>query len=322
MQIGVALVAFFVLVAVGFMWSVQNSLTSSVRTLPMDALDNLPSRPPQQIETATGRAPATLLLLGSDRRNGIDVGGGVTGQRADAIMLVRFSADRRRIDVLSIPRDAWVDIPGRGVGKINASFNEGAGPAVQTVEALTGIRVDHVIVIDFTGVRQLTTALGGVTVINEHGGVDPLTGMHFAAGPIVLSGDRALTFLRWRYNLPGGDFGRMAHHQALVGAVAVQLRRSIVVTNPVVLHDMVKIIGSHLTVDAQLTREKMSELMTDVLTVPKEGVRFYIAPSVGFGRGPVGESYVELDHAALRAACAAIRDDQPVSLPPTPITLP
>src|SRR5699024_11006988 len=93
----------------------------------------------------------TFLVIGSDSReeanredrNDLSVGS-VEGQRSDSIMLVRLNHERDRITVIGVPRDLWVDIPGVGEDKINAAYAHG-GPqlSVQTVESLTGVRIDH-----------------------------------------------------------------------------------------------------------------------------------------------------------------------------------
>jgi anionic cell wall polymer biosynthesis LytR-Cps2A-Psr (LCP) family protein len=119
----------------------------------------MPATPAQQ----AGEEPVTFPLVGSDTRatteEGIAAGG-----RSDAIMIARFSADRQHARLISIPRDSWVTIPGRGTGKVNAAYAYG-GPTllIQTVEQLTDVRIDHYVAIDFEGLVQVTDDLGGVT---------------------------------------------------------------------------------------------------------------------------------------------------------------
>ena len=81
-------------------------------------------------------------------------------------MIARFSGDRKHAQLISIPRDSWVDIPGHGKNKINASYAFG-GPTllIQTVEQLTQVRIDHYVAIDFDGLIQVTDDLGGVDVV-------------------------------------------------------------------------------------------------------------------------------------------------------------
>lgn len=313
-QVSVGVLALLVFAAAGLLWRLTDSVTSSVHTVSVGALPPAPADP-------NGR-PMTVLLIGSDLRAGNDATDGVTGQRADAIMLIRFNAARTKIDVMSIPRDSWVSIPGHGTQKINASLNWGPGMVVQTVTSLTGIQVDHVMVMDFGGVRDLTTALGGVTVVNEHATTDPRTGTHFDAGPITLSGDQALTFVRQRYGLPNGDFDRIAHQQQLVAAIGQKVKGEDLVANPLLGANIVQIVARNLTVDAGMTPNLMTQLLVDIVATPPDGVHFYTAPSAGFGRSPDGQDYVNLDMAKFGAACLAMRTDKPIPLPGTPINLP
>lgn len=313
-QISVALLALLVFGVAGLLWHLTDSVTSSVHTVSVPALAPAPANP-------NGK-PMTVLLLGSDLRVGTDATDGVTGQRADAIMLIRFNADRTKIDVLSIPRDSWVTIPGHGTEKINASLGGGPSLVVQTVSALTGIQIDHVMVMDFGGVRDLTTALGGVTVVNEHATTDPRTGTHFDAGPITLSGDLALTFVRQRYGLPNGDFDRIAHQQQLISAISQKVKGENMVANPLLAANLVQIVAANLTVDAGMTPDLMTKILVDIVSTPTQGVHFYTAPSAGFGVSSDGQDYVNLDMAKFAAACQAMRTDKPIPLPGTPIGIP
>jgi polyisoprenyl-teichoic acid--peptidoglycan teichoic acid transferase len=313
-QVSVGILALVVLGTAGLVWHVTNSVTGSVRTEPVAGLAPGGS-------DANGK-PMTVLLLGSDLRLGPDKTDGVTGQRADSIMLIRMNADRSRIDVLSIPRDSWVPIPGMGTAKINASLNGGPSLVVRTVQKLTGIPIDHVMVMDFDGVRDLTDALGGVTVLNEHAITDPRNGNHFPAGTLHLSGNQALLYVRIRYGLPGGDFDRIDHQQQVVAGISEKLRSEDVLGKPLLATQIVRIVAGNLTVDSGLTPNLMTQLLVDTLSTPQSNTHFYTAPSAGFGRSSDGQSYVKLDSAKLAAACAAMLAGKPVPLPGTPINLP
>jgi polyisoprenyl-teichoic acid--peptidoglycan teichoic acid transferase len=315
-QVSMALLALLVFGAAGLLWHITNSVTSSVHSVSVAALQPAPANP--------AGAPMTVLLLGSDLRAGADAddGSGVTGQRADAIMLIHFDADRSHIDVLSIPRDSWVPIPGLGTQKINASLNGGPSLVVQTVHNLTGLQIDHVMVMDFNGVRDLTTALGGVTVINEHAMTDPRNGNHFNAGPLTLSGDQALTYVRLRYGLTNGDLDRIDHEQQLVAAIGHKLSQTNLVGSPVLAEHVVQIVADNMTVDDGLTPTLMTQMLVDVVSTPTQNVHFYTAPTASFGRSTDGQDYINLDTTKLAAAIQAIRTDKPVPLPGTPINLP
>lgn len=137
-------------------------------------------------------------------------------------MLVQVSADRRSASVVSIPRDSWVEIPGRGRAKVIPAYSWG-GPAllVGTLEELTGVRVDHLAVIDFVGFRSVVDAIGGVDV----GVAAPTSsaGAAFHAGVNHLDGDAALVDVRQRHELAGGDLARAARRQNVLRAVLGRL---------------------------------------------------------------------------------------------------
>jgi LCP family protein required for cell wall assembly len=179
-------------------------------------------------------APATILLLGSDRRPGE-----ASTPRSDAIIVVRVDPARRRAAVLSLPRDLWVAIPGRGRNRLNAAYlwgerdgPPGAGMALAraAVGDLLGTPIDYVATLDFRGFIGLIDALGGVTVDVEAPLVDErfptasrgFTTVRFAAGPQPMDGATALTYCRVRH--PDDDFARGRRQQAVLLAIAARLR--------------------------------------------------------------------------------------------------
>lgn len=314
LQVTIALFALLVFGAVGVLWGLTNSVTGAVHTVHVDAL--------APATTDTAGKPLTILLLGSDSRAGQVNTDGVAGQRADAIMLIRFNAARTDVNVLSIPRDSWVDIPGMGTAKINAALNGGPSLQVKAVQQLTGIPIDHVMVMDFNGVRDLIDALGGIQVLNEHAITDPRNGNHFNAGELNLTGDQALLYVRIRYGLPNGDFDRIAHQQQVVAAISHKLRGEDVLGKPGLAAQVVRIVANNLTVDSGLTPQLMTQTLVDIMATPTDAMHFYTAPSTGFGTSKDGQSYVNLDMPKLAAACRALLDDKPLPLKSTQISLP
>ena len=94
-------------------------------------------------------SPSTILVLGSDARPG------ETSSRSDSILLIRVDPSRQQIAELSIPRDLRTEIPGHGSDKINAAYAFGGPPlAIKTVENLTGLKVNHVVLVNFAGLRE------------------------------------------------------------------------------------------------------------------------------------------------------------------------
>lgn len=181
----------------------------------------------------------TILLVGSDSRSDVEGGrfGGasVTGQRADTILLMVMPPGHAKTTVISIPRDMRVEIPGKGVGKLNGAFNGGASSMVQAVESVTGLTVNHYLEINFDGLRDLSVASGGVEVCTEAPVRDKFSDLDLPnPGCQNLQGDAALAWVRsrhheqlidgkWRED-PMGDLGRIQRQQdflmKLMGSLA------------------------------------------------------------------------------------------------------
>ena len=173
-------------------------------------------------------------------------------------MIVHLSGDRKSAAVMSIPRDSWVEIPGRGMNKINAAYSFG-GPKlfVATVEKLTNIRIDHLAFIDWDGFIGLTDALGGVDITLA----DSVQGAlrQDASGQVRthFNGVEALDFVRERYTVPGGDFGRQKRQQAFLRALMTKMMDAGSLKNPLKLVKVLDAITRNLSVDAGFTTGEM-----------------------------------------------------------------
>ena len=178
----------------------------------------------------------TVLVLGTDQRPaGTHEGGANThdaGSRTDTIMLWRIGAGTSRR--LSIPRDTVAEIPGHGLGKINAAYALG-GPAlaIKTVSNFTGVPINHLIVVNLAQFPPFIDAIGGVDVKTGHicsdisGGVKN-GGFSLYLGPGVhhLSGIQALTLARTRENKcdpNSNDLTRAGYQQQILNGVKGQL---------------------------------------------------------------------------------------------------
>jgi len=243
--------------------------------------DSRPAAPTSP--TGDGSAPVTFLLVGSDTR-GHPASGTDPDGRSDAILLVRLSADRKHAQVISIPRDSWVPIPGHGTNKINASYSWG-GPSllIQTIEELTQIRVDHYVAIDFDGIAQVTDALGGVDVTvaeTTHNG--PYT---FTAGVNHITGEQARWYLGQRHRLTDGDFDRVRRQQQYLRAIFAKLVDWNVFDDPVRLDSVLQAFAGMVSVDATLSDHTLLSLARSARDVdPDGGVEFFTAPVLGTGR--------------------------------------
>jgi LCP family protein required for cell wall assembly len=250
--------------------------------------------------------PVTFLLVGSDTRghraNGIDPDG-----RSDAIMIARFSADRRHAQLISIPRDSWVDIPGHGKNKINASYAFG-GPSllIQTVEQLTKVRIDHYVAIDFDGIIQVTDDLGGVDVVVAE---TTKNGRYtFPAGVNHLSGEEVRYYLGQRYGLPGGDFDRVKRQQQYLKAVFAKLLSADTFTNPGRLDAAMLAMTSAVSIDDTLGNTELAALAYSLRNVTPGSVEFFTAPVLGTGREGAA-SVVYLDMVSGDRMWAYLRTD-------------
>ncbi|MFW3172529.1 LCP family protein [Geodermatophilus sp. CPCC 206100] len=236
--------------------------------------------------------PATFLLVGSDTRATAD-DGVATGGRSDAIMIARFSADREHAQLVSIPRDSWVDIPGHGRDKINAAYALG-GPTllIQTVEQLTGVRIDHYVAIDFQGIVQVTDDLGGVDVVVA---ATTSNGPYsFPAGVNHLDGDEARWYLGQRYGLPGGDFDRVRRQQQYLQALFGQLFSSDTFSDPGRMDAALRAVTSAVAVDEGLGNGDMLSLAYSLRGLNPENVDFFTAPVLGTGmEGPASVVYLD-----------------------------
>ncbi|MFS1058403.1 LCP family protein [Enterococcus casseliflavus] len=158
----------------------------------------------------------TVLLLGIDTG---DLGRTDQG-RSDALMVATVNPNDGQTTVVSIPRDTYVEIVGRGTDdKINHAYAfGGAAMSMDTVQKYLDIPVDHYVAMNMAGIKELVDAVGGVDVNNDlKFEKDDYT---FDIGKIHLDGDQALSYTRMRYDDPSGDYGRQGRQRNIVAAVA------------------------------------------------------------------------------------------------------
>lgn len=263
--------------------------------------DRVPSPP----APAAGPPPVNILLLGADASSGPSIAQQVESgkwnsgsMRSDAIMLLHIPADRSRIYLMSFPRDSWIDIPGRGMDKVNAAFSYG-GPdlALQTIEQYTQVYINHVMMIDWNGFKDLTDALGGVT-ITEPG-----------VGAVQMDGTKALDYVRTRKSLPNGDFDRVKRQQNFIRQIMAQTVDNISITDPLMLADILTAITDNTTVDSSFTPEVMRNLAWEMRAFKTANVSFLTVPTNGTGMEGAA-SVVHLDDAQNQQMFQAMKDGQ------------
>jgi LCP family protein required for cell wall assembly len=288
---------------------------------PIDRIEgvftNLEKRPPRPSIGPAAEA-VNVLVLGTDRRSATPTTGDLAqapawlsgAQRSDAMMLLHIDSDRDSASVISFPRDSWVEIPGYGHAKINAAFSYG-GPslAVETVEKLTGVHIDHLAVIDWAGIRSITDELGGVTVTIPEAVHDSARDVSWAAGAHHLDGQAALEYVGQRYGLPLGDLDRARRQQNFLRALMVDTLGRLSDGKPWDVYQLLQVITNNLSVDDEWSTEEMARLAWSLRGIDDADVAFLTAPVAGFGWEDL-QSVVYLDHGVSRGLWSAVREDR------------
>ena len=225
-------------------------------------------RPKPQVPSGP-HGPINIMVMGSDNRDApgdhIDNLTGI-GKRSDTTILLHLSADRQHAYGVSIPRDSIVNRPaclddhGKQISPPatgvmwNDAFNIGGpGCTVRQFEQLTGIPVDHYVVVDFNGFKSMVDAIGGVSVCLPHAVNDPIGHITLPAGTHKFTGDQALSYVRERHSLGNGsDIGRMKRQQAFIASMAHQAISANTLANPIHLAKFIDAATKSLTLDPDI----------------------------------------------------------------------
>jgi anionic cell wall polymer biosynthesis LytR-Cps2A-Psr (LCP) family protein len=233
---------------------------------------------PQKVVDGT----LNILLLGTDSRDPsapVDQAG---KWRTDTIMVMHIPADHSLAYLISLPRDLWVHVPeskdgqyGNTNAKINAAYAWGGAPLmVQTVEEYTGVRMDHVVLIDFEG-------------------------------PNHFNGTEALDYVRQRYQFPDGDFSRVRHQQQFLKALLDKAASAGTLTNLPAFKDFVSSTAAALTVDKDFS---LFDLGWQFRNLRSDSLKFLVSPNKGSGTID-GESVVLSDKPKALALYDAVAKD-------------
>ena len=297
--------------AAGGFWYLAKHLEGNVTTIA--GLD-LP-------KPATSYEPVNFLIMGSDSRSdGNTVGGEtseISGARSDTTLLVHVAGDRKSALVVSIPRDTLVKLPKCAsdsgqwevTAKFNASFAFG-GPSctVAAVEQITGVKVNHAVVVDFLGFKHVVEAIGGVDVCLESPVYDRDSGLDLPAGWSRVTGDQALAFVRARKSLgDGSDIDRIARqHQFLASAIRQATDRSLLL-KPVTLYKMLDAATASLSVDEGIDQiGEMASMAQSMRDLRPENITFVTMPFTYSSDG----SNVLINEPVANEIWTAIRNDE------------
>ncbi|WP_134717910.1 LCP family protein [Nocardioides guangzhouensis] len=240
-----------------------------------------------------------FLVLGSDARDGQDVRQG----NADAIELVALDFDTGNAAALAIPRDTWMDIPGKRFGRINESLSLGGPELVaESVEQLVGIRADYVLTSGFDGFVSMVDRVGPLTVYAD-APVHPTGGRPVRRGLNRMDGEQALAFARERRQLARSDFDRIENQQSLMKAILRSLRQG---------EDQEGFMeGGSLaalrSLDTDLAPVELYRLAQAVTTFPLSRVTTCTVPGVP-DRLPSGADVIRVDPAVAGAAGGDLED--------------
>lgn len=272
-----------VAVVAGMSWISSLDATMSVSEEEREELNEALATP----EPASTE-PFYVLLIGSDARKNDTV------SRSDTIMLARVDIKAGAVSLISVPRDTMVYMEGGYIDKINAVYNNGPAATVRAVSEFCGVDITHYVEVDFSGVKNVVNALGGITVDVPEDIDDYKAKLTLSAGEQVMDGATALKYARARYDVTGGDFGRVRAQRQVVEAIA----REVLASSPVELPGVITELAQSVETDLSVT-----DIISYALTLQQnaDGLTIYSAtvPSYGYEQG--GVSYVGTEYDEWRA---------------------
>ena len=296
-----------------------------------NALGDRP-QPAATTDALTNLPPVNIMVMGSDSRAGTNLGKGQTeygmeGARSDTNLVVHLSADRKSAIVVSIPRDSMTMAPRdcknkkdtveNGVMRQwNQNFTLG-GPActIRTFEGLTGVFVDHFVVIDFRGFQKMVDALGGVTVCTPEAINDKDSHLVLPAGKSKVNGKQALGYVRVRKTVgDGSDLGRIDRQQAFLSSVIQEVTKSSLLLRPDRLFRFLDAATASMTTDNGLDIGEMKDIAQSVQAIGTDQIRFVKLPTTVYEPDPNRVQWLP----SAQSIWKSIREDKPLPGTTTP----
>lgn len=276
----------FLLIGGGFAYYVWDKLGDTVETMhtPL-ARDNDPDRLKELDSILKNKKSLNILLLGVDEREG-DKG------RSDTMILLSLNPKTNSMMMFSIPRDTYVNIPGRGMDKINHAYAFGdVELSIQTVEDAFDLPVHYYAKVNMEGFQQGIDALGGITVKNNQ--EFSQGGENFTKGTLQLNGEEALKYIRMRKNDPRGDLGRNERQRNVITAAMNKAANFSSITK---VGDILEILGGNVQTDMDMdTMQNLFSNYRDVRKTTKtleidgngqkiNSIWYYVVPDSEFER--------------------------------------
>lgn len=209
---GIGITVLFCLVSLIVSLSVYGDIKSTANEIYTPLQHDTSTIRSQPVDIKTKADPFSALLLGVDERDG-DAG------RSDTMIVVTVNPSLQTTKMLSIPRDTYTEIIGKGVkDKINHAYSfGGTETSIKTIENLLAIPVDYVVKVNMESFVDIVDIVGDITVENA---LDfYYENEHFPIGELTLNGEEALKYVRMRYDDPAGDFGRQNRQKQVIQGV-------------------------------------------------------------------------------------------------------
>lgn len=313
--------AVLVLACAGGVWYVYQQLNGNITTdtVTENELKAQASQRPPEGPAST----ENILLIGSDIRDGANAKYGKdSGQRSDTTILLHLSADRSNATAVSIPRDLMMHVPkctksdGNTVSPAFEQFNwafqfGGAACTIRAVEELTGVRVDHHLIVDFSGFKNMVNAVDGVEICTPEPIDDSYSRLHLSAGKHKLNGEQALGYVRVRHGIgDGSDTERISRQQDFLASLIKKVQSNGVLLNPGKVYPLLNAATHSLTADPGLNSlSELYSLAQRLQKIPTGAIHFVTTPVEQYVKDRNRDQLVEPDADNL---FAAVRADQPV----------
>jgi LCP family protein required for cell wall assembly len=315
----VVLLSVSALVMSGWAWTTWNDFTSHITRVSIGG----PGGGGPKRADVDGKDQNILIVGNDDRSTATDAelrqlgttrdGGSIN---TDTMMVLHVPASGRKATVIGLPRDSYVAIPGHGMNKINSAYafgyneshgdkNAAAQLAVQTVQNLTGLTIDHFVQVDLIGFYRISNAIHGVAVNMCAPVKEANSGIDLPKGMTTIRGTQALAFVRQRYGFPDGlgDLDRIHRQQYFLSAAFRKVASGGTLLDPFKLRNLLKAVSSSLIMDQPLDPLKLAEQMQELTA---GNLSFVTIPTDGFHTYPGAGSTVVVHPADVQARVAAL----------------
>jgi LCP family protein required for cell wall assembly len=283
--------------------------------------------------TPSGVRPAAsqgynYVLVGSDSREGLTAAqqkqlntgssADASGGRTDSILLVHVPAGAGEPALISLPRDSYVPIPGNGYNKINTAYAIG-GPKllVQTIEQVTGVRIDGYVEIGFAGFASVVDSVGGVNICVPRNMKDAYAGINLKAGCQTLDGANALGYVRSRHADPLGDLQRVEQQRQFLSAIMRKALTPSTILIPWRYFAFSTSTGSGITIGQDTSLRDLTRVFLAIRSISDGDGLSLTVPISNPGLPTNVGDVVVWDRAEALALFTAVKNDQSLTVPPS-----